>query len=134
MWVWPISGVWGRRSHQSVHLESPEYQGLTQGSRTVGVANIWGVGKAGLPVNSSRITGVPRTDTRKQDYGCGQFQCLGCEEEVSPVSLPAPLSLEVAARRLTDDLTCQCVPSVTGVSGPDELTCPLCHGSERLGG
>ena len=106
--MWPIFGVWGRRCHQSVYLESLEYQGLTQGrtvgvaniwgvgkevspvylesleyqgltqGRTVGVANIWGVGKEVSPVSLSRITGVPRIDTRKLDCGCGQY--LGCGE------------------------------------------------------
>ena len=74
--MWPIFGVWGRRCHQSVYLESLEYQGLTQG-RTVGVANMWGVGKEVSPVSLSRITGVPRIDTRK-NCGCGQY--LGCGE------------------------------------------------------
>ena len=58
--MWPIFGVWGR-CPQSAHLESLEYRGLTQG-RTVGVVNIWGVGKVS-PVSLSRITGVPRIDT-----------------------------------------------------------------------
>ena len=89
----------------------------------MGVANIWGVGKEVSPVSLSRITGVPRIDTRKQDCGCGHCFSVwdmkkrchqsvylhlitgGSSQEVdrmtSPVSV-SPLSLELVVRRLTD--------------------------------